>query len=185
MRNPGDPTRGWRDLTDRALSHADALHRLARHLAATPEEAEDLVQETYARAFAAAGQLADAGSLKAWLFQILRNTFLSRVRRERRGPVELVEDPEAAGEDPADDAWLRGDVELEAMRRLVAGEIEAALRTLGPDARTVVLLDVEGFTEGEMAEVLGCPPGTVKSRLSRARAALRERLAGYAHEVRP
>jgi RNA polymerase sigma-70 factor (ECF subfamily) len=163
-----------------ALGCADALHHLARYLAGTAEDAEDLVQETYTKAFAAADRF-EGGNLEAWLFRILRNAFLSRIRHERRGPVRSGLDTlDPGGEDAPDDAWLRGDVELEAMRRLVGSEIEAALRSLSVDARTAVLLDLEGFSEAEMAEILGCAPGTVKSRLARARAALRDRLADYA-----
>jgi len=165
-----------------ALAHADALHNLARYLVRTEADAEDLVQETYARAFAAAGRFEPGTNLKAWLFRILRNLFLDRLRRDRRATEPLDEDaPAEAG----DDAWLRGDVELEAMRRLVGAEIEGALRALSEEARTTVLLDVEGFTEPEMAQVLGCAPGTVKSRLSRARATLRRRLAEYARRESP
>lgn len=167
------------ELTARALTHADALHRLARYLVRSDADAEDLVQETYLRAFGAADRLEAGANLKAWLFRILRNAFLSRLRRDRNDPTEggldTMEPPAVS-----DDGALRGDVELEAMRRLVGAEIEAALRAVGEDARTVVLLDVEGFTEAEMASILGCAQGTVKSRLSRARAALRTRLAEYA-----
>jgi RNA polymerase sigma-70 factor (ECF subfamily) len=157
-----------------ALAHADALYNLARHLTRNAADAEDLVQETYARAVRAWGMRDADASLAAWLFRILRNAWLDRWRRDRRSPLDA-----ALGSD----VWLRNDVELERMRGLVSEEIEAALATLSDDARTVVLLDVEGFTETEVAHVLGCAVGTVKSRLARARAALRAKLADYAYAM--
>ncbi|HET7826336.1 MAG TPA: sigma-70 family RNA polymerase sigma factor [Anaeromyxobacter sp.] len=163
-----------------ALAHADALYHLARHLTRHAADAEDLVQETYARAFRALGRIAAGPELRAWLFRILRNAFLDLQRRARRSPVDARDDLDGlAGAAPGEEAWLRGDAELERMRGIVGAEIEAALRTLPEDSRVVVLLDVEGFSEAEVGEVMGCPVGTVKSRLARARAALRERLSEY------
>jgi RNA polymerase sigma-70 factor (ECF subfamily) len=162
------------------LEHLDALHRLACHLTRSAADAEDLVQETYARAFRGAPGFKPGTNLRAWLFRILRNAFLDQRRREGRIPLDPASEEAADRPDPAAaDAWLRGDAELERLRRVVGEEIEAALRSLSEDARTVVLLDLEGLDEAEMAEVMGCAPGTVKSRLSRARTALRERLADY------
>ncbi len=172
-------------LAARALALADALHRLARYLAASEADAEDLVQETYARAFAALDRIDDGWDLDAWMFRILRNAFLSRARRAGRDPTEGGLDTVDPDVDAAPDGALRGDAELEAMRGLVGEEIAAALRALGEEARTAVLLDLEGFGEAEIAGILGCRPGTVKSRLSRARAALRARLADYARSERP
>jgi RNA polymerase sigma-70 factor, ECF subfamily len=167
----------------RALAYADALHNLARYLARNPADAEDLVQETYVRALASAGQFRAGTNVKAWLFQILRNLFLSRRRQETRHPMEGGLDTAApSAQGSSEESWLRDDVELDQLRNLVGAEIEAALRALSEDARTVILLDLEGFTELESAEVLGCAVGTVKSRLSRARAALRDRLAEYSRD---
>jgi RNA polymerase sigma-70 factor (ECF subfamily) len=167
-----------------ALAYADALHNLARYLVRSEADAEDLVQETYARAFAAADRLEAGSNVKAWLFRILRNAFLTSVRHARHDPTERGLDAVATEvAAPAGEA-LRDDVELEAMRRLVGEEIEAALRELSEDARTAILLDLEGFSELEMATILGCAPGTVKSRLWRARAVLRERLSEYARSER-
>jgi len=161
-----------------ALAHADALYNLARYLTRSPEETEDLVQETYARALRGAAGFRPGTNMKAWLMAILRNLFLSQRRgagRARAGEA-LVREEEA----PADDAYLRGDLELERLRRLVSEEIEAALTSLSEEARTVILLDLEDLTEAEVAQVVGCAVGTVKSRLARARSELRRQLGQYA-----
>jgi RNA polymerase sigma-70 factor (ECF subfamily) len=163
------------------LAYLDALYRVARRLTRRPADADDLVQETYARALRGASHFTPGTDLRAWLFRVLRNAFLDGRRREARGfPIDGEADPDlAAGPGAAGDGWLRGDAELEHLRRVVGEEIEEALRALPEEARTVVLLDVEGLGEAEIAEVMGCAPGTVKSRLHRARAALRARLAEY------
>jgi RNA polymerase sigma-70 factor (ECF subfamily) len=167
---------------DDLLVHADALYNFARHLTGDPSDAEDLVQETYARALRARRALDSASNAKAWLCSILRNAFISRYRQGQRHPTPEVYDTTEPSSEPAVAAQgARGDeLEADQLRRMVSSDIEAALRTLSDDARTVVLLDVEGMTETEVALVLGCPVGTVKSRLARARAALRARLADYA-----
>jgi RNA polymerase sigma-70 factor (ECF subfamily) len=161
-----------------ALAHADRLFNLGRRLTGNDADAEELVQETYVRALAGADSFV-GGNLKAWLFKILRNTFVDLRRRSRTITVSPDTDLLDAG--AGDDAeLLRDDMELDRLRRVVGEEIDAALAALADESRTIVLLDVEGFNETEIADVIGCPVGTVKSRLSRARVLLRQRLKDYA-----
>jgi RNA polymerase sigma-70 factor (ECF subfamily) len=164
-----------------ALAQLDGLYRLARHLTGSDEEAEDLVQDTYARALGKSSRFVPGTNVRAWLFRILRNLYIDHYRRARNNPVHGGIEADDASEDVGGGReLLRDDRELERLRGIVAEEIDAALGGLSVDARTVVLLDLEGFTEMELAEVLGCSVGTIKSRLSRARAVLRKRLRDYA-----
>lgn len=159
--------------TEEALAYCDPLYNLARYLTGSTVEAEDLVQETFARAYGAWDSFAPGTNLKAWLFRILRNAHLDHRRRGRHRTEELDSDG------TANEAWLLGDAELDGLRSIVADEIERALLALPEESRTVLLLDLEGLSEREVADVVGCALGTVKSRLSRARAALRLRLRDY------
>jgi RNA polymerase sigma-70 factor (ECF subfamily) len=155
------------DFARDALAHADSLHNLARYLAG--DGAEDLVQETYARAMAAAYRFERGTNLKAFLFRILRNAFIDHARRKGHEPEPPEPEPDL----------LRDDAELELLRGVVGRDIEEALLRLSPDSRAAILFDLEGLTEGEMADVMACARGTVKSRLSRARALLRQSLRSY------
>ena len=161
-----------------ALAHADALHNLARYLTGSVVEAEDLVQETFARATAAAGRLPPTANLRAWLFRILRNAHLDQRRRAGHDPARPGESDSALEDTAAVDEGSQGDPEASWVRKCAARDLEVALHSLSEDRRTVILLDLEGLPDGEIAEVLGCAPGTVKSRLSRARADLRRALRG-------
>jgi RNA polymerase sigma-70 factor (ECF subfamily) len=168
------------ELGREALSHADALYNHARRLTRNDADAEELVQETYARALAGA-QTFMGGHLKAWLFTIMRNVFLDLQRRGRHQPaVGQLDVIDGAGERLASS----DSQEVDRLQGLVGSEIEAALATLSDGARAIILLDVEGFTETEVAEVLGCALGTVKSRLARARGLLREKLKEHAPSPR-
>ena len=178
----GSAPRGVED----TLAHADALYNLARYLTRDPTEAEGLVQETYLRALRGWHEFEPGTNLKAWLFRILRNAFVSRyrqaIRHPRADPYDTTEpSPEEAATGDAPEGMLGPDQ----LRRVLSGEIESALRSLSEDARTVILLDLEGLTESETAMVVGCAVGTVKSRLNRARAALRAKLADYAEGNEP
>lgn len=166
-----------------ALAHADALYRFARRLTGDEAEAEDLVQETFTRALGAADRFEPGTDLRAWLFRILRNLNLDARRRERRHPTVAaapLEEMEAGDGEP-----LLADAELERLREVVARDLERALAMLPEAWRSLVLLRLEGLGDQELAEVMGCPAGTVKSRLARARAALRQRLRPYARRAAP
>ncbi|HVZ72267.1 MAG TPA: RNA polymerase sigma factor [Polyangia bacterium] len=156
-------------------AHVGALYDHARRLAGGDAEAEDLVQETCMRALLGRRTFVE-GNLKAWLFRILRNTWIDAHRKRR--PEQPFNELDVV--DGAEDALRSDDGELARLRGLVAADVEAALAALSDDARAIVLLDLEGFSEREIADILGCPAGTVKSRLSRARVRLRQRLAEYA-----
>ena len=159
----------------------DSLYDFAGWLTGNSAEAEDLTQETYLKALRGFQSFQQGTNFRAWIFRILRNTFLSLYRRQRNNPtVGGLDTVDADAQGSASEPWLLGDIELDRLRKLVAEEIETALMTLSEEARTVILLDLEGLTELEVADVVGCPVGTVKSRLARARAALRRQLKDYA-----
>jgi RNA polymerase sigma-70 factor (ECF subfamily) len=156
-----------RSLAERALDHVDELYGLARHLCGNTNDAEDLVQDTYTRALAGAARFEDGSNLRAWLFRILRNCFIDRARRRDI----VLEIPDDAIDIKASESWDAA--ALEQLRYLTAAEVERAIAALPIELRFVIYLDVEGFSEAEIADIVRCAPGTVKSRLSRAKARLR------------
>lgn len=166
-------------LPNEALSHLDALYNLARWLARDPAEAEDLVQETYLRAIRAAHQFQPGTNLRAWLFQILRNAFFTLCKRKGRQPE--VMDPEVLDGMPSTGGAASGTDRLAGPPDGTAGlDLAAALKRLPEEYRTVVLLaDLEDFSMAEIAAIMGCSVGTVKSRLFRARGILKQLLRDY------
>jgi RNA polymerase sigma-70 factor (ECF subfamily) len=168
------PTGSRETIGREALQHVDALYAYAHYLARDAQRAEDLVQETFARCMAGAQSFTPGTALKAWLFRILRNVFLDLKRREAKSPIRAELDVDIALDTSSEEP------DYDHLRGIVAAEIEQAMRALPEPQRSVVLLDLEGFSESEMADVLGCAPGTIKSRLARARAALRVQLKEYA-----
>ena len=154
-------------LAERALAHVDELYGLARRLCGNTSDAEDLVQDTYARALAGAARFEDGSNLRAWLFRILRNCFIDQARRRSI----VLEIPDDTIDARASESWDAAS--LEQLRYLTADDVSRAIASLPIEFRFVVYLDVEGFSEAETAEILRCAPGTVKSRLSRAKARLR------------
>ena len=170
-----------------ALRHLDALYRTALRMTRSEADAEDLVQETYIRAFRFRDQFTLGTNMKAWLFRILTNTFINTYRRKTAQPE--VTDLEGIDEFSlyrrmADDraASTSPDPEAELLNSVVDTEVTNALEELPEKFRTTVLLDVEGFSYKEIAEMLAIPIGTVMSRLHRGRKFLQKRLYDLARE---
>jgi RNA polymerase sigma-70 factor (ECF subfamily) len=167
-----------------ALQYLDQLYSAALRMTRNPADAEDLVQETFAKAFAAFHQYKPGTNLKAWLYRILTNTFINSYRKKQREPqqsqAEEVEDWQIARAASHTSQGLRS-AEAEALDRLPDSDVKRALASLPEDRRMVVYYaDVEGFPYKEIAEIMGTPIGTVMSRLHRGRRQLRELLADYA-----
>jgi RNA polymerase sigma-70 factor, ECF subfamily len=169
------------------LPHLRRLYPAALRMTRNASDAEDLVQETSAKAYAAFHQFKPGTNLRAWLNRILANTFINGYRKRRREPVqELGGDLERDWQADANPLSLQArSAESEAMDRLPDNEIMQALLDL-PEAfrMTVYLADVEGYPYKEIAEMMGTPVGTVMSRLHRARGRLREQLADRAPHPR-
>jgi RNA polymerase sigma-70 factor (ECF subfamily) len=166
-----------------ALVHLDALYDVALRLARNRAEAEDIVQEAFLRAFRSFDRFNPGTNCRAWLFTILRNVFLNRIRSRGR---EVLEAETGGGFDQAAVAVTTpGELnpEEQFLQTMLHGDIDRALGTLPLAFReAVVLVDIEGLTYREVADVLGCPIGTVMSRLSRGRALLRRALGRFARE---
>jgi len=158
---PDEPT-----LAEQALGYLDDLYGLARHLTHSTTDAEDLVQETYSRALAGAARFQPGGNLRAWLLRILRNCFIDQARRKK----VVLEIPDDTIEE-RDEHWDAQ--QLDRLRFLTAGDIDRAVATLPVEMRFIVVLDALGCSEAEIADIARVATGTVKSRLSRARAKLR------------
>ena len=170
-----------------ALSFLDALYRTALRMTRSEAEAEDLVQETYIRAFRFRAQFTPGTNLKAWLFRILTNTFINEYRRK-------ASRPETTELDDVDESILyrhmrevspgssSPDPEAEVIDNALSSEVKEALEALPEKFRTTLLLDVEGFSYKEIAEMLEIPIGTVMSRLHRGRKILQRRLYDVARD---
>ncbi len=171
---------------DLAMEHMDSLYAGALRMTRNPADAEDLVQETYLKAYRGFGGFEEGTNLKAWLFRILTNTYINRYRQQKRRPDETdladVEDfylyRRLGGIDEARIAKSAEDTLLELF---TDDEVKDALESLPETFRMAVLLaDVEGFAYKEIAEILDIPIGTVMSRLHRGRKALQKRLYEFA-----
>jgi RNA polymerase sigma factor (sigma-70 family) len=167
---------------DEFLPHIDSMYNFAFRLTFDEDDAKDLVQETYLKAFRFIDSFQEGTNAKAWLFRILKNSFINDFRKKSKEPskVDYQEVETFYNSDEVDEA-ITTDLRVDTVQAMIGDEVSNALNDLAVDFRTVIILcDLEGFTYEEMAKILDIPIGTVRSRLHRARNLLKDKLKNYA-----
>ena len=162
-----------------ALEQIDLLYRVARRLTRDPNRAEDLVQETYLRAYRGFSGFREGTNLRAWVYRILTNTFINSYRKKQREPVTVPDDDTSDWYlyDKLGASNVEASAESEVLEKIPDEDVQRALEDLPEGFRMAVLLaDIEGFSYKEIAEIMDVPIGTVMSRLHRGRKALQKAL---------
>lgn len=172
------------DFEREALPHMNALYNFALRMTGDPDDADDLVQETFLKAFRFFDKFEKGTNCKAWLFRILKNSYINDYRKQSKEPNKVdYEDIENFYENIKSSDVKSSHLEEDVFNNLLDDNISAAISSLPEDFRTVIILsDIEGFTYEEIADFVDCPIGTVRSRLHRARKMLYARLLKYAQE---
>ncbi|MBO6494852.1 MULTISPECIES: sigma-70 family RNA polymerase sigma factor [Roseivirga] len=167
------------------MPHVDSMYNFAFRLAFDEDDAKDLVQDTYLKAFRFINSFERGTNAKAWLFRILKNSFINEYRKKSKQPnkVDYNEVEQYYNSDDVDESFTT-DLRVETVQHMIGDEISGALNGIPVDFRTVIILsDLEGFTYEEMSKILDIPIGTVRSRLHRARNMMKDKLASYAKEM--
>ncbi|MBC7921755.1 MAG: sigma-70 family RNA polymerase sigma factor [Ferruginibacter sp.] len=167
------------------MPHIDSMYNFAYRLTMDEDEAKDLVQDTYLKAFRFISSFQRGTNAKAWLFRILKNSFINDYRKKSKEPAKLdYQEVETFYNSDEADSDITIDLRVETVQDMIGDEIANALNSLAVDFKAVIILcDIEGFTYEEMAKILDIPIGTVRSRLHRARNLLKEKLKGYARSM--
>jgi RNA polymerase sigma-70 factor (ECF subfamily) len=167
------------------LPHINAMHNFAYRLTLDADDANDLVQDTYLKAYRFIDSFEKGTNAKAWLFRILKNSFINDYRKKSKEPSKVdYQEVETYYNSEEVNRQITPDLRVEAVKDMIGDEISNALNSLDVDFRTVIILcDLEGFKYDEMAKILDIPIGTVRSRLHRARNLLKEKLSDYARKM--
>ncbi len=167
------------------MPHINSMYNFAYHLTLDADDAKDLLQDTYMKAFRFINSFQQGTNAKAWLFRILKNSFINDYRKKSKEPAKVdYQEVESYYNSEDVDRQITPDLRVEALKDMIGDEISNALNALDVDFRTVIILcDLEGFKYDEMAKILDIPIGTVRSRLHRARNLLKEKLGEYAKQM--
>ena len=167
------------------MPHINSMYNFAYRLTLDEDDAKDLLQDTYLKAFRFIDSFQQGTNAKAWLFRILKNSFINDYRKRSKEPSKVdYQEVESYYNSEDVDRQITPDLRVEALKDMIGDEISNALNSLDVDFRTVIILcDLEGFKYEEMAKILDIPIGTVRSRLHRARNLLKEKLSTYAKQM--